>query len=474
MGSPQPKIETEISKSSDQEEQKSPHFLQRIWKNITIEPAIFVIAFATQMDTITTEQMVVLKSCLTDFQYNETLCHNITDPQWTEQKDEISAALTDFNVYKTLATSLIPIFMAFYLGAYMDLFGRKPIMYLFLITSALQKVVMVICSHWFSSSKWYILLAYIPTSLGGGNAAWNLAISAFLADITQPEERAFRYGMLGWIKKLGNPLAAQAGKYLLEAGGYTCVFSTTLLGIVLGGLLLLWRVHNYDWNPPNKSQEQRKSFSPLVIKDVFVSVFRKRPGAERKYVFLLILISIFRCMPCIGENNISYAYTLSRYNWQVDENSDYRSITSMVDITSQAIFIPLMAYLKWNEAWVMTGLISTLTARHIIKALATEPWMYYLGSIINCIGFYALSIKSSMVSSVVDKNELGKIMAFISAWDSLLPIVVSATYSYVFDVSMVIHTCIFKLTCINLTFRLQKILSLVLFSLSRRVSPLWL
>ena len=96
----------------------------------------------------------------------------------------------------------------------------------------------------------------------------------------------------------------------------------------------------------------------------------------------------------------------------------------------------------------MTGLISTLTARHVIKALATEPWMYYLGSIINCIGFYALSIKSSMVSSVVDKNELGKIMAFISAWDSLLPIVVSATYSYVFDVSMVIHTCIFKLTLI--------------------------
>ena len=467
-----PKIQTEISQSSDG--QKRQKFLQKIWNNITIEPAIFIIAFATEMDTITTEQMVVLKSCLTDFQYNETVCHNITDPQWTQQKDEISAALTDFNVYKTLATSLIPIFMAFYLGAYMDLFGRKPIMYLFLITSALQKTVMVVCSHWFSSSKWFILLAYIPTSLGGGNAAWNLAISAFLADITQPEERAFRYGMLGWIKKLGNPLAAQAGKYLLEAGGYTCVFSTTLFGIVLGGLLLLWRVNKYAWNPPNKSADQRKSFSPLVIKDVFVSVFRKRPGAERKYVFLLILISIFRCMPCIGENNISYAYTLSRYNWQVEENSNYRSITSMVDLTSQAIFIPLMAFLKWNEAWVMTGLISTLTARHVIKALATEPWMYYLGSIINCIGFYALSIKSSMVSSVVDKNELGKIMAFISAWDSLLPIVVSATYSYVFDVSNFRYLISKIYMYLSDTFRPQKIRSLVLFSLSRRVSLLWL
>ena len=421
------KMDSEISN-------KKPHLLKRIWTNITIEPAILVIALATEMDSISTEQMVILKTCLTDFQYNQTVCYNITDPQWTDQKDEISASLTNFNVYKTLATSLIPIFMAFYLGAYMDLFGRKPIMYWFLMTTAVQKTISLLCAYFFQSSKWYILLAYIPASLGGGNTAWNLAVSAFLADITVPEERAFRYGMLGWVKKLGNPLAAQAGKYILEAGGYTAVFSTTLACIVLGGLLLIWRVQKYDWNPPKKALK-RQSFSPLVIKDVFVSVFKRRPGQERKFVFLLILISIFRCMPCIGENNISYAYTLSRYNWQVEENSDYRSITSLVDLTSQAIFIPLMAYLKWNEAWVMTALISTLTARHTIKALATESWMYYLGSVVNCVGFYALSIKSSMLSTVAEKNELGKIMAFISAWDSLLPIAVSATYSAVFDVS---------------------------------------
>ena len=264
----------EISKSPDG--QKRQNFLQKIWNNITIEPAIFVIAFATEMDTITTEQMVVLKSCLTDFQYNETVCHNITDPQWTQQKDEISATLTDFNVYKTLATSLIPIFMAFYLGAYMDLFGRKPIMYLFLITSALQKTVMVVCSHWFSSSKWFILLAYIPTSLGGGNAAWNLAISAFLADITQPEERAFRYGMLGWIKKLGNPLAAQAGKYLLEAGGYTCVFSTTLLGIVLGGIYSYGEFKSLNGIHLTRRTKTKENLSVLWSSKMYLSLYSEK------------------------------------------------------------------------------------------------------------------------------------------------------------------------------------------------------
>ena len=138
----------------------------------------------------------------------------------------------------------------------------------------------------------------------------------------------------------------------------------------------------------------------------------------------------------MGEHIIAYSYTLVRFNWQVNENSDYHSITSIVDLVSQATFIPLMGYFKLNEAWVMTILYSTISTRHIVKAFATEPWMYYLGSFIDCVGFYTMYIRSSMLSTIVAKDELGKVMAFTSAWDSILPIGISALYSEVFDVSI--------------------------------------
>ena len=432
-----PPIQKGILQVEEQQHvKKKPNFFKRVVNNITIEPAMFIIAFAAHIDDLASSQMIILKSCLTDFQYNETVCYNITDSQWKEQKDEISVALTDFNFYKTVATSFVPCFMAFYLGAWMDLFGRKPIMYLFLITTAMQQAIIVVCAYFFESSKWYILLSHIPTSFGGGHAAWHLAISAFIADITTPEERAFRFGMLTLVARLGTPLAAQAGKYLLETGGYVCVFSTTLTGIVLGGILLVWRLKRFDWNPPKKSKEQRKSFSPLVIKDVFVSTLKRRPGKQRKYILVLILISIFTIMPFMGEHVVAYSYTLIRYNWRVNENSDYSSITSIVDLVAQATFIPLMGYLKLNEAWVMTILYTTISARHTLKAFSYESWMYYLASFIDCVGFYCMFIRSSMLSTIVAKDELGKVMAFTSAFDSILPIGISALYKNVFDVSM--------------------------------------
>ena len=46
------------------------------------------------------------------------------------------------------------------------------------------------------SKKEYLLLAHVPTALSGGWAVWMLAMNAFVADITAPDDRAFRYGML--------------------------------------------------------------------------------------------------------------------------------------------------------------------------------------------------------------------------------------------------------------------------------------
>ena len=56
------------------------------------------------------------------------------------------------------------------------------------------------------SKKEYLLLAHVPTALSGGWAVWMLAMNAFVADITAPEDRAFRYGMmhLGWYFKFCN------------------------------------------------------------------------------------------------------------------------------------------------------------------------------------------------------------------------------------------------------------------------------
>ena len=84
----------------------------------------------------------------------------------------------------------------------------------------------------------------------------------------------------------------------------------------------------------------------------------------------------------------------------------------------------------------MTFLFCTITTRHVVKALAYEPWLYYLGSFIDCIGYYALNVNRSMCSSCVAQNELGKLMAFYSSVESLAPIIVGEVYKEVWKLTL--------------------------------------
>ncbi len=45
-----------------------------------------------------------------------------------------------------------------------------------------------------------------------------MGLSAFIADISKPDQRAFRMGMIHLASSLGRPIAAPLGAYLLKEG----------------------------------------------------------------------------------------------------------------------------------------------------------------------------------------------------------------------------------------------------------------
>ena len=47
---------------------------------------------------------------------------------------------------------------------------------------------------------------------------WFLAVNAFIADISSPDFRAFRYGMIHLAGSLARPIAPIVGAYLLSSG----------------------------------------------------------------------------------------------------------------------------------------------------------------------------------------------------------------------------------------------------------------
>ncbi len=157
--------------------------------------------------------------------------------------------MTQFGVYKTLVGSVFPVFFAFYMGAWCDLFGRKLLFYIYLTARIVEQMIVIACAYFMMSAKEYLLLSSIPQALAGGYGVWILAINAFVADISPPETLAFRYGMLHLASSLGRAIAPPAGAQLFLTGGYVCVFTASLTGTCLGALYLVVRVASFKWTP---------------------------------------------------------------------------------------------------------------------------------------------------------------------------------------------------------------------------------
>ena len=64
--------------------------IKNVIRNITVEPALFVMFLGFGLDHSTLDQMQIDKCCRDDFDFNETVCENITDDQYKDQYSLVS------------------------------------------------------------------------------------------------------------------------------------------------------------------------------------------------------------------------------------------------------------------------------------------------------------------------------------------------------------------------------------------------
>ena len=289
--------------------------------------------------------------------------------------------------------------------------------------------------------KEYLLFSVnAPVALSGGYLAFSMGINAFIADISKPNQRSFRMAMIHFISSLGRPFGTQMGKWLFSEGGYVCVIGATVLGRLVGFVFLVIRLEMFNWKPvkkeigdaEKKSQPIRKkhhALSPMHILDSVKTACKERPNNKRFYLWVYLLTMVTMVLPWFGEGVIGYNYVMTRYNWGVDEYSDYKTVTEILDIVGQSICIPLLGYLQIRDSLLIPFLLSTIVARDFVKAFAEQSWMYYFGSAINIMGGYSFSAARSIVSKCVEPDELGKVFALLSSLESLVPIGMSQAYA---------------------------------------------
>jgi MFS transporter, DHA1 family, tetracycline resistance protein len=312
----------------------------------------------------------------------------------------------------TFAYAITQFIFAPLVGNLSDKFGRRPIILISL----------------FAFSMDYLLLAFAPTItwifigriIAGITGASITTASAYIADVSTPENRAKNFGMIGAAFGLGFIIGPVIGGLLGQYGSRVPFYAAAVL-------CLLNFLYGYFILPESLSKDNRREFSLKRANPIgaFMNL-RKYP----KLIGLVVSIFLLYTASHAVHSNWSY-FTIYKFNW--DEKMvgiSLGAIGLLVGIVQGGLIRVINPKLG-NEKSIYVGM-ALYTVGMFLFATATESWMMFAFLIPYCLGGIAGPAMQAVISSQVPANEQGEIQGTLSSLMSASAIVGPPMMSTVF------------------------------------------
>jgi DHA1 family tetracycline resistance protein-like MFS transporter len=281
------------------------------------------------------------------------------------------------------------------LGEWSDRYGRRPIL-IFSLLGTVASFVMLALAH----SITMLFLARIVDGLSGGNIS---TARAYVADVTEPKDRARAYGLIGMAFGLGFILGPALSGVLVRVGITAPIWAAA--AITLAAAALAW-----VWLPETVHRARAGTGMP----------FRHLPELLGRPALGRVLVIDFAYWFAFAIFQTTFAlFTARRFQFDASQTGYFFSAFGVLGAVVQGGMIRPVVHRLGDKPTFIVGLVCSAiglvaaTLTHSVPVFAVTLVPLALG-----IGFGHPTI-SSLVSRAARGDEQGRVQGAASAVESL-------------------------------------------------------
>ncbi|WP_127496926.1 MFS transporter [Paenibacillus glycanilyticus] len=300
-------------------------------------------------------------------------------------------------IFVTLLTSVYAVcvfFAAPALGALSDKYGRRPLLLICLLGSAIGYFVFGL-----GGALWVLFAGRIIEGITGGSIG---TIFAYFADIISPEQRTKYFGLVSAVVGAGTVIGPALGGLLAKLGYSAPLYfgaAITLLNVVYGYLFMPESLH--------------KHYRLKQITFVRLNPFIQLASLLSMKTLKRLLVSAFLlCIPSGSLQAVFSQFTVDAFNWKPAVIGLMFSIMGIQDILSQGFIMPRLLKRLHDKQIAILGMVSEMIGYGFIAASAVFSFYPLLIAGMFIFGFGDSIFGPSfngMLSKSVDSSEQGRI-----------------------------------------------------------------
>ncbi len=279
------------------------------------------------------------------------------------------------------------------LGRVSDRFGRRPVIVIAAFGAVIGYLLFGI-----GGSIWILLLGRIVQGATAGDLP---ALFAYLADITPPEQRAKRFGLLGALSGIGTMVGPALGGLLAAIDVALPVFATAGFALVIAILSIFFL-------PESLAPAKRTPRLDLTALHPFRAI---RDAFRRPELRGLLLGVVLASVPFFFFVNNFSVLALDAVHWNATLVGLLTASVGVIDIIIQGVLLGVLLPRIGERAVIVSGIATQafgLLALVVVASVFAQPWVFVVGALALAAGQgAAVATMDGVLSNAVGDDEQG-------------------------------------------------------------------